>query len=756
MNSAPQLHGNTTPAISESHELIRPLSFEELAQQERSPIYDYIRILKKRKWIIIYQTLILTTLVAIYSFRKTPIYEASGRIAVNRQGENIFNLTGAEPVGEDYDYVVALDTQVKVLQSDALALKVIKELGLDKNPAFAGDLASGQNSEQALDVAALETDLVDMFHSALSVNSLTRTRIIEVRFQSPDPRLAAEVVNTLAKGYIEHNFQTKYDATMQAASWLSKQLGDLQMKVESSEEKLVDYQKTAGMLGIDEKQNIVTAKLDQLNQELTVAQADRIQKESQFRLAETGDPELMAREGMGELFAKLRSQETDLQIQLAQLSTSLGPSHPKALELKNQLQEIQSQLSFEQSRIREKMQRAYLAAVSRERMLTQALEAQKQEANRLNEASIRYNLLKREAETNRQLYEGLLQRIKEASVAAGLQSSNIRIVDLARVPTAPAKPNIPLNILVGLMLGLGSGVVLAFVIDMLDNTVQTPEQVEQFGLASLGMIPAGRGRTAAPKVKLLTAKSEPATSSPLLVHVSPQSQVAEAYRALRTSILLASFGEPPRVILVTSALPQEGKTTISVNIALTLAQRGGKVLLVDCDLRRPTVGKSFGLPPGRGISTLLADQRAKPEIHHPLPSLPNFCVMASGPRPPHPAEMLGSPVMSELIAHWRQEYDHIVIDSPPILSVTDAVVLSRESDGVLLVARARRTTKQALRRARDLLAKVNAGVMGVVVNGVDLASPDYYYYYGYHGYGYANYYTSDEVRQPEEVAPDND
>jgi capsular exopolysaccharide synthesis family protein len=386
----------------------------------------------------------------------------------------------------------------------------------------------------------------------------------------------------------------------------------------------------------------------------------------------------------------------------------------------------------------------YNQAIQREKMLRAALEAQKQEANRLNERAIQFNVLKREAEGSRELYDSLLRKSKEAAVVASLRSGNIRTVDSARVPESPSKPNIPRNIALGMFMGLLAGVGLAIVLDILDNTVRTPEEAQNIThLPSLGLVPLmGDNADAKPATgKRLPAKTSGGrnTSLGLVAYGRPKSEVSEAYRALRTSVLLSAFGKAPKVLLLTSPLPQEGKSTTSVNLGIVLAQKGGRVLIVDADLRRPNIHRTFGVGSTAGLSTVLAGSDTFEKAAIPSPILPNLTILPAGPTPPQPSEMLGSPMMRELVARWAQEYDHVIIDSPPVLSVTDAVLLSSVADAVILVIRSGQTTKEALRRSRNLLAQVNARVLGIVMNAVDLRSPDgYYYYYG--GKYYGKYY----------------
>ncbi|MGO9366033.1 MAG: GumC family protein [Terriglobales bacterium] len=743
-----------------------PRIYPELLSQE-SALGEYVRVLVKRKWTVLACLVTIFSLVAIASLKMTPVYEASGSIAINKPDSGLVNFNNSPTFSVDYYDPTEMETEVKILQSDLLALQVVKELALDRRPEFGGKTAALPSS---LDLApdplqadtGRTTSLLSSFRSSLKVALAPNTHIIEVRYRSPDKELAANVVNTLMTTYTENNFKSRFDSTMQASDWLSKQLVDLQMKVETSQEKLVHYQKEHEILGIDDKQNITTAKLDELNKALTTAESERMDKESIYRLVQSGDTETIASAanvldaaGAGStsqsgLLETLRAKQADLKIQAAELNTQFGPSYPKLAQINNQLKEIDAELVAETRKIGGKIKGQYMAALQRENMLHDALEKQKQEANKLNESAIEYSLLKRDLDTNRQLYEGLLEKLKEAGVSAGLRSNNFRIVDVARVPTGPIEPNIPRNLSFAFMLGLTSGVGLAFLLEGLDNTVRTTEQAQMIsGLPPLGMIPLGSrtAREGANSKRLVIATSKEAVE--LITQVRPQSQMAESYRALRTSLLLSNLGAPPKVIMVTSALPQEGKTTTSINCAVVLAQKGIRVLLIDADLRRPSIHKTLGMGPRSGLSNVLTGSATLEQAITRSTVLPNLSILPAGTPPPNPAELLASTNMRDVLEQLRGQYDHIVVDTPPTLSVTDAVVLSPRADAIVLVIRSGQTTKQALRRSRDILMQVNAKVSGVLLNAVDLSSPDYYYYYEYQG-KYARYYRDEQSHDEED------
>lgn len=707
-----------------------------------SLLREYGRVLLKRKWVILSCLVLIVSAVLVATLRSTPIYDAVGSIAVNRIDPVALNVKDAGNSGYDYSDPTDLDTEVRILRSDLLALQVIKQLNLDKQSG-GGPLPTssslGLTTDTLLPDSERASELIAAFKSNLEVLLEPNTRIIDIHYRSPDKYLAARVVNTLASAYVEQNFKTTFDSTMQTSDWLSGRLVDLQMKVETSQEKLVKYQKEHEILGIDEKQNITTSKLDDLNKELTEAESARMEKESIYRLVQSGDPDsisaasnaITASGSTSSLLQKLQEQHADLKIQVAQMGAQFGPSYPKLSQLSDQLREVDVQIEAERKKVVARLRGDYLAALARESLLRTALDQQKQDANQLNESAIEYNFLKRDAESNRTLYENLLEKLKEAGLTAGLRSNNIRPVDVARVPASPAEPNVFRNLSFALALGLTTGVLLAFVLEGLDNTVRTMEQAQAVSmLPSLGMIPLGTVFAGEGKSGQRLAFAAAKDGMELITKSRPHCQMAEAYRALRTSLLLTSVGAPPKIILVTSALPEEGKTTTSINCAIVLAQKGARVLLIDADLRRPSIHRTLGVVPKTGLSHVLTGSASLQQATVRSALVPNLFVLPAGTQPPNPAELLASNEMGAVLCDLREQYDHIVIDTPPTLPVTDAVVMAARADAVILVTRAGTTTKHALKQARDILLQVNAKVSGVLLNAVNLNSPDYYSYYG--------------------------
>lgn len=682
------------------------------------------RIIEDRKWTIIAFAVVVIVLVMTASFLMKPQYEAVGRVVFHRDNDSgVLGFKGVDTsLVEDPEDRAAIDTQIGILETDALAMQVINNLHLDKNPVFAGSAPQAGNEDQ----------LVKSFHKNLKISKVKGTRLIEIQYRNSNPRVAADVVNDLANEYTDQFYKSQFQVSSQISAFLAAQLKELQAKVEDSQRKLVDYQKENGMFGLDDKQNIVTAKLDDLNKLLTSAEAERVQKEVNYRLARSGQPELVAKLDPDNLITKLRSQQNDLENQIAQSSVELGPANPKMRELSNQLAQVKESLAAEVKRIGEHITYDYQSSVGRERMLRDALEAQKQAADKLNANAIQSNILKHEFETNRQLYENLLQKQKELSISASMKSSNLWIVDPARPPKLPAEPNIPRNFALSLLFGLSGGVALALGLAKVQEKITTLEQaVLMSPIPSLGVVPqlglkAKNG--ARPDLKGFNGDVRPALVSAL----QPLSLAAECYKAMLTSILL-SQSTPPAVILVTSALPGEGKTTVSTNLAIALARLHKRVLLVDTDLRRPSIQRAMRLTCEAGLGALLRKSATFDETVIGCADIPNLFVLPAGPVSlPDDTELLVSDFKG-LVENWRKQFDHIIIDTPPVLAMTDAVRMSVEADSVILVVRAGQLSKKDFLRAQDLLLKVNARLTGFVLNGADLSSSDFRYYYGYYG-----------------------
>jgi polysaccharide biosynthesis transport protein len=698
------------------------------------------RVLQKRRWLVLGCLAVIGMLVTAISFMLPKRYDASSQLLLDLEGEEDLGLDQVVmPIGIDLD--TKLQTQVRIVESDTIANSVIKQLSLQNNPSFwkpkGGVVLRDYDSLDLHTRAALTNAL----HRNLTVQLVPKTEIMEVHFRSRDPKLAADVANAVTSTYIEHNFQTKFQATRQTSEWLTKQLDDIKKHAESAQEAVIDYQKKTGLFGADESHNIIIDRLELLNKALTDAQTQRIVLEAKYRIAMTERPDLIANILPESLLAVLYKQQAESRAEYAELIAKYGASYPRVVQLQAQLKELDSSIQDEIRKVSETMRAEYTAAVKSEQMLQSTLEDQKNEAYKMNQDAIQYGIMRREVESSRDLYEGLLKKLKEAGIVASLKSSNINVIDKAGVPVEPIEPKIRLNIAVGCVGGLLFGVALAFVVEAVDSSIRTPEDVEtDCSLPSLGIIPSVIGNEN--QQRKARARMRPTRFIPPVTVEHANSGSAEAFRALRTSLMLSAPSAPPQVILITSAMTKEGKSFLSINLAVVLAQTGEKVLLIDSDMRRPTVNRYLGIPMNRGLSACLAGAVDPSTVSVSVSEIPGLHVVPAGQTPPYPSEMLASDVLPKLVQRWREQFRYIVIDTPPVLAVTDAVVSARVADVVVLVARSEKTRRQSLLRARDVLKKAHAGIAGVVVNDLSLNSVDYRQYYGYYGKDYQHYYNN--------------
>jgi len=724
-------------------------SYTPIELTSREPhLRDYLLILRKHLWVMLTFLLTLVTVTTIASFKMVPVYVATARIAIDRENQSILPFQDSSGYEFYIDMENYIETQCKILQSETLALTTINSLNLANEPEFSGGAkapnpaAPGQGTKSP----STKPAILGAFLGRFSAKRVPNSRLVDVSFEATDPRLAAQVVNAHLENFIESNFRSRYEATQQASIWLSGKLDELKIKVGKAEDARLAYERENQIWTIDEKQNITTQKLSDLNTELTQAQSDRIQKESLFQAARSGNIDAIPAVRDSGMMQDLMKRYAELSGQYSEALNRFGPKWPLVDRLATQMKELDALIKREKQNVINRIESEYRAAQRREVLLSQALEKQKIEANQLAEKLVNYNILKREAESKKQLYEGLLQKMNEAGISAGLRSSNIRVVDPAMIPPSPARPQRARNIMLAFFIGLVGGIGLAFLREYLDNTIKTPEDIEKWTrLPSLAVVPAfaavnGRGRSA----KMLPSGSHqpPGKESrvELISHEQPQSLISEAFRALRTSLLLSQAEHPPQVVLVASPLPREGKTTAALNLAVTLAQLGDRTVLVDADLRKPSVGRALGLSDGKysGLSTYLAGASSLELVTVPHPAITNLSVIPTGPIPPNPAELLSSQRLQQAIATLRASYRFVVIDSAPILAATDAVILSVVCDGVLLVVRSGETPKDALLRVRDLLASVKCRLLGVLLNAVNVHAPDYYYSYRYYPYEYGS------------------
>ena len=704
-------------------------------------LYDYLLTLRKHQWLILSFMLAVVTITSIGTFRMQPVYVATSRIEIDRENSSILPFPGTD----SFDYVSDLDnyieTQSKILTSETMALQTIRSGVLSGQADFASDLSASE----ALSTGSLANmkppPELASFLASLSVKRVLNSRLMDVSFESTSPLLAAQIVNAHIKNFIEQNFQSRYEATTRASTWLTDQLNELKIRVEKAEDARITYERQNQIWALDgDKQNVTTQRMADLNKELTDVQSERMRKQSLFEFAKAGDmdsvPQIRDNPVVQDLFRK----RTEMYSQYTDALSQYGPNFPKVQRLQSQVKEIEAAADKEKKSVIARLESEYREALQREQLLTQALDQQKAEVNQMSERMVQYSILKREAEANKALYDGLLTKLKEAGISAGLRSSNIRVVDPAMVPTSPARPAKTRNIVFAFLIGLVGGIGLALLREYMDNTIKSPDDIETLArLPSLAVVPAftelNRGRL---RVKLLKGASTNGHEKriELVAQHLPKSQMSEAFRALRTALLLSQADHPPQVVLVTSALPREGKTTAAANLAVTLAQLGDRTLLIDADLRKPGIGRLLNLGTGKyaGLSSYLAGVSSLDLVTIQHPAIPNLSAIPTGPLPPNPADLLSSEKLVDAIAELRTKFKFIVIDSPPIMAATDAVILSVKADGVLLVVRSGETPKEAFTRTCDLLLSVKCHLLGVVLNAVDPTAPDYYYSYRYYPY----------------------
>ncbi len=687
-------------------------------------------IVRRRKLVVLICVAVAFLLGCIYCILAPRRYEATARVVINSENSNPLGIAMADVPLPLQDTLLVQETQVRILQSDAVARDVIQQLRLERNKELAGEQAGAADSIDSA-APAVRQRLLAAFHDRLRVRSVPKTQMVEVSFRSVDPMLAADVVNGVAKAYVERNFRTRFNATAQASDWLARQLDDLKNRVESKQEEFIEFQKKTGIVGTDETHNIVVSRLDELNKHLASAQAERIVREARYRQALNTGAEVIVELAPSSALQILRGQEAELNSELAQLTAKYGNSYPKVVQLRTQLAQVGTALQAETRNVQQRLETEYRTAAKAEAMAQAEVERQKQEAYKLNEAGIHYLILKRELEGNRDLYEDLQKKLKEAGIVAGLKSTNVNVVDAAEIPVRPAEPRIPLALTLATLLGGVCGLGLAFGMESLDTRIGDPRTAGEMGeIPVLGVIPHVR----------LAEPGHMRQGDRTSVLAIGQSSFAESFRVLRSTLTSSVLTKPAKVLLVTSALPEEGKTLVSTNLAVALAQSGRQVLLVDADLRRSPLHQRLCLSQSEGLSDALAGKIEPDAAVVTLSEIPTLHVVPAGMRPAAPAELLQSSRMQTFLGYWREKYDHIVIDSAPVLGLSDAIVLSALSDSVVLVARHRRTGRQSLCRAREYLARVGVTPIGLVFNDLDVNSSQYHDYYGYYGRTYSRYY----------------
>lgn len=730
---------------------------------------DYLAVVLKRKWLILSLVVVITSLVTIQMYRIPPVYEAETTIQIEPkqniiQSEKLILNTGSDP-----NY---WNTQLKLLENPQLARQVILTLDLQNNPAFfEGQSSSGffaslrriffgdkpapahvDYKVPVIDNANVNPEQLtpeqlerlepyeDALRANLTVEPIEKTNLVTIRFRHGNPEIAMKVANTLAQVFILNDLQHTTAGKRTTSEELANQIAELQLKIQQDEERLLNYKRSHGMSIITGPgQNLPNEQVGTYSKQLLDAEEERKKAQAAYDTARNSpDPWAIPEMQDDKSVQKLREKISDLEEKLSALRIKYTDEWPEVKTIKEQINQIKTELNKKPVEILTMLKLRYDAALAKEQKLRQDYNQSLGVAQQQGVAATEIDSLTREIETNKQLYNTLYQRQQEVKINSNEDINNVTVATPARLPRAPVGPARSRNIVIAFLLSLAVGIGLAFLLDYLDDTVKSMEDVDRYiHLPALALIPGLRGERGSLRNKN-PAPSKDGESTALALIEDVRSPVAEAYRHLRTSLLLSSAGQPPKTILVTSSQPSEGKTTTAVNTAVMLAQTGAEVLIIDCDLRRPRIHAHFNLPNSKGLTSYLSGETETDGFMQTYDKLPNLKIMTSGPVPPNPAELIGSDEMRKLLNTLSERFTHIIIDSPPSISFTDASILSTMVDGVMLVVHGGKSSRAVVRRAKQQLLDIGAHIYGVVLNNVKPEGSNSYYYYGY----YSSYYES--------------
>lgn len=749
------------------------------AEGESNNLRDYLFVVLKRKWLILSLVLVVTSLVAIQMFRLPSIYQAESTIKIEPKRNSVLltkELAIAGPNDPNF-----WGTQLKLLENPALARQVALTLDLQNNSLFFGNQTGGVFSSlrrmfskpqkaalpeqktpelnivsesDATNLSPQELASLEPYEDAIiageTVETIPGTNLVKIKFTHSDPGLAMNVANTLAEVFVSNNFERASIGSSRAEDLLSKEIINLQMKIKQEQEAQFNYAKSKGLpLTPDANGNLELQKLSLLSQQLLTAENERKEVEAKYNAAKNEvDPYSIPDVQNSERISKLRERISDLKEKRDALLVVYTKDWPDVKKIEAQIRPLETELNRAPLEIVAGMKTKYEAAVSKENSLRRSYDQQKGTTTQQTRDQIEMLAMSQELETNKQSLNTLLQRKRDLDVSAKDRPNEVSITEPGRLPRAPIGPPRVRNIMIAFLLSLGAGVGLAFLLDFLDDTVKSIDDVDRYiHLPALALIPSNKsGRPA----RLIDgAIPGPSESTALAMIDDVRSPIAESYRHLRTSLLLSSAGQPPRTILVTSSQPSEGKTTTAINTAFMLAQTGAEVLIIDCDLRRPRLHAHFEVPNSKGLTNWLSGEKNLENLIQTHERQSNLKLLTSGPVPPNPAELLGSDQMRNLLAVLGERFAHIIVDSPPAISFTDASILSTMVDGVVLVVHGGKSSRAVVRRAKQQLLDVGAHIFGVVLNNVKIESQDYYYA----GY-YSSYYgDSDKLDGESEEIP---
>lgn len=723
---------------------IRYLDYEP---EEEVHARDYLNVILKRKWIVLvfFTSVVVTT--AVLTSLAVPLYKSTVVVKIDKESPNVLSFKGIQG-GLDVD---SYATQYEILKSRSVAERVIKKLNLDKDAHFMpvqGSLSKMKSElidhlkNGVLGVFSLLSlhdtvndatvphghmredvpiHLVNFLLSGVEVKPVKNSQLVRVSFLSHRPDLAMNVANTVAEAYIDYDLESRIEASKEGKDFLEKQIVSTKAKVETSEKALNDYASRNEIIFVDrDKQSILNQKLSEISSALNAVTTERMQKEALYReLKESGmdNPIILN----NSLIMGLKQQHATLEAEYFNLSKTYTPDYPKMRNLKSQIDSLQARIDREKAHLLKSVESDYNAALKKEATLRSTFDTHKKKVLDFQEKAVQYQILKREVDANKEIYNSLLQRLNELGVVAMSKATNIQIVDRAIFPRTPHKPDKVQNILLSLLFGLLGGIGLAFLVEYFDNTVSDTKEIEKkMHVPSLGMIPLQKD--------LISSKR------PQLIHADARNPIAEVFRSISTFILLSSSSKPPKTILITSPGEKEGKSTISLNVAMSLAESLGKGVLIDADLRRPKLHHSFELDNKIGLSTCLSGNIEFDSSNGRLIKPTNskgLSVITSGPVPPNPSELLFSARMKDLLDALYTLFNFVVIDAPPVMGMPDSVFLSTIVDGTILVVKAGETPRDALAAMRKIFRSVNANLLGVVLNGVKRNDVKYGYYSHY-------------------------
>jgi len=711
-------------------------------------LLDYVRVLYKRRWIAASAFTVVALLVTVYTFTVTPVYQATTKLLIESDTPNV--LSFKEVINEEQAKADYYQTQYNILQSRTLARRTIEGLHLWEYRGLAakksGILASIVGGTTALIGKAPAKDLgvpdatetteqskaIDAFLKHLTISPVRNSRIVDVKFESPDAQVSTDVVNALAQGYIDQNLEFKFLSTKEASDWLGQRLAEERKQVEAAEAKLQQYREQNDAISLKDRENIVVQKLSDLNTAVTQAKTDRLQKEALYKqLTSLRSNNSAALDTFPAILSNAFIQQQkgellQLQTQYAQLSEKLGDKHPEIIKIKSAIQLAQAKLDGEIGKVVQSVKNEYLAAITKENSLVGALNQQKGEALTMNRKAIDYGVLERDVESSKQIYESLMQRAKETGVSTELKTSNIRVVDRAETPRKPYSPDYVMNLLLGVLGGGTLGVGLAFFFEYLDSHIKTPDEIRaHLKMPALGMLPAVGSKDLGGAYPLLGGRISQGFS--------------EAFRAVRTNIIFSSAEEGTRTLVITSTGPGEGKTTFSANLAISLAQTGQRVLLIDADMRKPKLQQAFGVTQEPGLSNLLVGTAKARQCVRRTRSA-GLWVLPAGKIPPNPAELLGSQRFRDFLEGLKEHFDWVILDSPPVMAVIDAAVVAHRATGVVFVVGAEMTSRHNASSAIRQLENAHAKFVGAVLNRVEIEK-HHYYYSQYYRREYGEYYA---------------